>query len=47
MSRNRQERKVEMYIVNKILMRRSQLQPVTTNVAAGGEYNGDEDENNI
>ena len=29
-------RKVEMYIVSKILMRRSQLQPVTTNAAAGG-----------
>jgi len=36
MSGDRQERKVEMYIVSKILMRRSQLQPVTTNAAAGG-----------
>jgi len=36
MSENRQERKVEMYIVSKILMRMSQLQPVTTNAAAEG-----------
>ena len=36
MSKNQQERKVEMIIVNKILTRRSQLQPVTTNMTAGG-----------
>jgi len=36
MSKNQQEKKVEMYIVNKILTRRSQLQPVITNMTTGG-----------
>ena len=40
MSKNQQERKVEMYIVNKILTRRSQLQPVTTNMTAEGNIMG-------